>query len=78
MSHKSRRPVRSILAAEVPAAPESIDEAKVLKAALSLLLGIKVKLLLIVDSRDLYTSLSTRINSIDRSMCADVNVIRLE
>lgn len=46
--------------------------------ALSLLLKIKVKLLVIEEFKDLYTSLSTRRNSIDRSIRADVNVIRFE
>lgn len=78
MSHKSKRPVRSIGAAEILAASEAIDEGKTLKTALSTLLAIPVRLIIIVDSKDLYTSLSTRRNSIDRSIRADVNVIRFE
>jgi len=78
ISHKSKRPVRSIGAAEVLAASEAVDEGKVLKSAMTRLLGINVELIVIVDSKDLYTSLSTQRNSIDRSIRADVNVIRFE
>lgn len=78
ISHKSKRPVRSIAAAEILAAFEVIDEEKTLKTALSNLLLIPVLLVIIVDSKDLYTSLSTRRNSIDRSIRADVNYIRFQ
>lgn len=33
---------------------------------------------MIVDYKKFYTSLFTRRNSIDRSICADVNIIRFE
>lgn len=78
MSHKSRRPVRSIAAAEVLAASEAIDEGKILKSTFSTLLSSPVRLVIIVDSKDLYTSLSTRRNSVDKSIRADVNLIRFE
>lgn len=78
MSHKSKRPVKSIAAAEVLAASEAIDEGKILKTTLATLTATPVRLILIVDSKDLYTSLSTRRNSIDRSIRADVNIIRFE
>ena len=78
MSHKSKRPTKSIGAAEILAASEAIDEGKTLKRALSTLLRITVPLIVAVDSKDLYTSLSTRRNSIDKSIRADVNVIRFE
>ena len=78
MSHKSKRPTKSIGAAEILAASEVIDEGKTLKAALSALLMIRVPLIVAVDSKDLYTSLSTRRNSIDKSIRAAVNVIRFE
>lgn len=78
MSHKSKRPVRSIAAAEILAASEEIDEGKVIKYAFSTLLLTPVRLLIIVDYYDLYISLSKRRNSIDTSIRADVNVIRFE
>lgn len=77
-SHKSKRPVRSIAAGEILAAGEGIDEGVMLKRAYSLLLGIKAELIVVLDSKDLYTSLSTQRQSIDRSVCADVNYIRYQ
>lgn len=77
-SHKSRRPVKSIGAAEIMAVGEAIDDGKVLKSALSTILGFKLQLTVITDSKDLYTSLSTQRNSVDKSIRADVNVIRFE
>ena len=49
-----------------------------LKRTLSLLLGLFVELIVILDSKDLYTSLSTQRQSINRSVRADVNFIRYE
>lgn len=77
-SHKSKRPVRSIGSAEIIAVSEAIDEGKVIKNASSQLLGIDVPLIVATDSKDLYSSLSTQRNSIDKSIRADVNVIRFE
>lgn len=77
-SHKSKRPVKSVGAAEILAASEAIDEEKMLKMAMSLLLFNNIPLLVALDSRDLFTSLSTQRNSVDKSIRADVNVIRYE
>ena len=63
VSHKSKSPVKSIGAAEIFAASEAIDEGKVLCRALKALLGAQVELIIVVDSKDLYTSLSTQRNS---------------
>lgn len=78
MSHKAKRPVRSTAAAEILAAGEAIDEGKMIAHTVSLLFGIKVELIIILDSKDLFTSLSTQKNSIDKSVRADVSVIRFE
>ena len=72
ISHKSKRPVRSTAAAEILAVGEAIDEGKVVKATLSELLGISLKLMVLTDSKDLYNSLSTQQNATDRSVRADV------
>lgn len=77
MSPKSKRPVWSIGAAEILAASEAIDEGKTLKRFLQLFFGTPVQLAVLVYSCDLYTSLSARINFIDRSIRADVNCIRV-
>ena len=78
MSHKARRPVKSTAAAEILAAGEAIDDGKMLTQTLSILLGRKIELLIVLDSKDLFTSLSTQRNSIDKSVRGDVNVIRFE
>lgn len=77
-SHKSKRPTRSIVAAEVQAASLPIDEGKRLKPALSLQLRMPIPLNIVVDSKYLYMSLSTRRKSIDKSTRADVHVVRSE
>lgn len=76
--HKSKRPVRSIGAAEILAAGEAIYEGKILAFALSLVLGVCIALHLIVESKDLFTSTSTKRNSIYKSIRGDVNCIRYE
>ena len=78
MSHKSRRPVKSIASAEILAVGEAVDEGKCLKDTMIQLLGIKIELIVVTDSKDLYNSLSTQRNATDRSVRADVNVIRYE
>lgn len=73
----SQQPVRSIPAAQILAAGDSIDEIVIYERTLNLTLGICIKLIVLVDSNDLYHSLSAQRNSIDKSFCADVNDIRL-
>lgn len=71
-------PVRSIAAAKGPTASEAIDKGKTLKIALFILLQMSIRLFKIVDSKDLSTSLSTKLYSIDRSIRAGVNCIRFD
>lgn len=75
-SHKSKRPVKSTGSAEILAAGQAIQEGKVLRESLQTILGTKRDLWVAVDRKDLYTSLSTQRNSIDKSIRADVNIIR--
>ena len=77
-SRKSKRPVKSIGAAETLAAGEAIDEGKILARVYSKLFGMQVKLSVALDTKDLYNSFSTQRNSIDKSIRSDVNVIRYE
>lgn len=77
-SHKSHRPVKSIGAAATLAAGAAIDEGKHLADAFGELLGIEVDLLIAVDSKDLFDSLSTCRNATDRSIRGDVSLIRHE
>lgn len=78
LSHKSKRPVKSVPAAEILAAGEGIDEGKTIARTYSDLLDMDVGMRLCVDSKDLFTSLSTQKNSIDKSIRGDVGCIRYE
>ena len=78
ISHKSKRPVKSVPAAEILAASEGIDKGKSIAAAYSEIMDMNIKVRLFVDSKDLSTSLSTQTNSIDRSIRGDVGCIRFE
>ena len=77
-SRKSGKPVKSIATAEIIAASEAIDEGKVIKNAIQFLLNMEIKLILAVDSNNLYEALSTSHTSSDRSIRGEVGVIRYE
>lgn len=77
-SHKSKRPVKSIGAAEILAAGEAIDERKVLANAYRVLLDMDIDLMIALDSKDLFETFAICRNSIDRSIRANVSVIRYE
>ncbi|PXF42474.1 hypothetical protein BWQ96_07812 [Gracilariopsis chorda] len=77
-SRKSRSPVKFIGSAEILAAGAAIDEGKRLVKALTKLFNMDVFLSVIVDSTDLFDTLSTCRNALDRSIRAAVSVIRYE
>ena len=58
-SRNSRRPVKSIASAETLAAGEAIDEEKLIVRAFEDLFGFKIQLSIAIDSKDLFTTLST-------------------
>ena len=70
--------MRSIGTAKILAVGEAVDEGKIIKSVRITILGITVKLLVATDSKDLFNSLSTQRNSIDKSIRGDVNLIRFE
>ena len=76
ISHKAKRPIKSVPAAEIFAAAEGLDIGKTIAKAYSELLYMDIKVRLAVDSKDLFTSLSTQKNSIDKSIRSDVSFIR--
>lgn len=78
LSHKRKRPVISVPAAEILAVAEGIDEGKMLAQAYSELFDIDINLQLCVDSKDLLSSLCTQRNAIDRSISGDVSCIWFE
>lgn len=75
-SHLSKRPVKSIGFAEVLACGDAIDEGKLIAQTYWLLLGHDVHLYVAVDSKDLWSSLSTCRNPEDKSILADVQLLR--
>lgn len=77
-SRKSRRTVKSSGSAESLACSESIDEGKALFEALCYLLDKTVPFVMAVDSKDLFNALSNQGNASDKSILADVNVVRYE
>lgn len=77
-SHKSKRPAKSVGAAQTFAAGESIDEGKILAKAYEVLMGVQVDLWIAVDSKDLYATLTTCRNATDRAIRGDVNFTRYE
>lgn len=76
MSHLSRRPGKSSASAEVLAAGEAVDDGRVIASALSVVLNGKVHLSIAVDSRDLFSLLSTCRTPEDKSISAKVQLIR--
>ena len=78
LSHKSKRPTKSVPAAEILGTAEGIDEIKIIANVYRELLDVEIGTQICVDSKDLFTSLSTQRNSIDRSIRSDVACIRFE
>lgn len=63
--HKARRPVSSTGASEILATGKAFDEGKILCSSPSTLYNVQVCLHILVDSKDLFPSLSTQRQSID-------------
>lgn len=78
LSYKSMLPTKRTTAAEILSAPEAIEEAKIITHSYKQMLQVNVNVQVCVDSKDLFTSLSTQPNSIDRSIRSDVALIRYE
>ena len=78
ISHKSRRPVKSVPAAKILAAAEGIDDGKMFSKAYSENMDMDLRMRLCVDSKDLFTSSSTKRNSIAQSIRSHVGCIRFE
>lgn len=75
-SRKAKWPVRSKGAAEILAAGDAIDEVKMLAKTLSHPFDVEVPVFIALVSNDIFTSLSTQRNSIEKCIRADNNVIR--
>lgn len=67
-----------LLLLRLSAESEAIEKGKMLKTAISDILGMPGQTAILIDSKDLYSSFSTRRNSISRSIRAEVNVISFE
>lgn len=75
-SHRSHRPDKSTPAAEILAASEAVYELVFTKRILSSIFGTNMQSLLIVDSKDLYYALSSKLNTIHKSVRSNVNSMR--
>jgi hypothetical protein len=74
----SKRPVKSAGSAEILAASAGADEGKLLASVYSILLNVCVDLVLCVDSKSLWDSISTCHEPIDRSIRPDVALLRYD
>ncbi len=74
-SRKSRRPFKSIAAAENLSAGEAIIEVNVIVKAFEDLFGFKIQLSIAIDSKVLFTTLSTCRLASDRSIKGDFGSI---
>lgn len=75
---KAKRPTKSVPVTEILATTERIDDVKMIGNTSKEILGIDIATQICVDSKDLFTSLSTQRNSIDRLMRSDIACIRFE
>lgn len=75
---KSPRPVRSTGTSAILAYGEAIVEGKIMARAMSLLLDADVPLVVSLDSKDLFESLSTQREIFNKSICVDVELICYE
>lgn len=76
--HKYRRPDNSTAAAEILAVGNAIHEGKNMRDSMCSILGKPLKLTVASDSKDIYNSPLTQRNAVDRTSCADVNIVRYE
>ena len=75
-SHQKSRPTKSSGSAETLAAGNAIDDGKLIVDTLNILLAVGIHLIVAVDCKDLFTSLSMCRNPVDKSMRADVSLTR--
>lgn len=76
--HKARRLVQIIGATEILAAGDAIGEGKELARSLSQICSVGVPLQTDLDSKELFTSLSTQRSRIDKSIRPNVSVKKFE
>ena len=77
-SHKSEHPLKPVTSAESLAAQRAMKDAKVLVKAIEELLCTKVKLVIVIDSKDHFTTTSTCTLAYNRSIRGYVNSIRFK
>lgn len=73
-SDKSRRPLKATTAAEILAVGAHIDEGKTNRDIFNMIIGKSFDFKILTDSKYLSTSLSTKRNSINRSLLTDENI----
>lgn len=75
-SHMSKRPAKSSASAEILAASEAVDDGRVIRKCLSRVFNMYVSLVMVVDSKDSLSSLSTSRVPQEKSIAADVTLLR--
>lgn len=78
MNDESRRPIHSVGAAEILPDAEAIDEGRILKLTISILLGTRLRLLVSLEPSNAFGYLSTQRICIAKTIRADANVIPFE
>lgn len=73
--HKAHWPIRLTAAAEIIAVGEKTDVIEVIAQVYGLFHHMQLDLIIMIDSNDLHTTLTTEIQTIYRQICANVGVI---
>lgn len=76
LSRKACRPFLSTTASKHSAASKALDEIVLLRRGLERLYETVLSMMFLVDTKDLYHSMSTQINATDRSVQTEVNSVR--
>lgn len=77
-SHTAKCPNTSIGGAKALAFREGIDVGKSIADCYRVLINVTIDLIIVVDSKNLYTTLSAQRLSVDKSMRGDIGIIRHE
>lgn len=75
-SHKSKRRLRSTTAAEIISAEEALEEVALIEQAFEFIYGVEIKLVVLVDTKELYQCMSTQRNETENPGRGDFNTIR--
>ena len=78
ISKRAKSPIKSVSYAKVLSASTAADEGTILKQAYNKLLGIDVGFTIVVDTKDLYDTISTKRLPTDKTIKGDVSSLRYD